>query len=118
LALARYLNRVGRSEDSTREYVIAIGPNGSFPGIRRELAAVYLKLNRRDDARVELERALQDAPASGQLLEDLGDLEAGAGQAAKAEERYHAAESEYASGSDKTRVHRKIERLSGNRSRV
>jgi hypothetical protein len=70
-----------------------------------------LKLNRTADARATLERALQDVPGSGPLLEDLGDLEAAAGQAAKAEERYRAAEAGYSTGVEKSRVRKKRERL-------
>ncbi len=118
LALARYLDRIGRREEAAREYSAAIGPDGSFPGIRRELAIVYLKLNRTGDARAVLERALLDTPASGPLLEDLGDLETDARQGAKAEERYRAAEEEYKSGTDKARVRKKRQRLAGSQPRA
>jgi tetratricopeptide (TPR) repeat protein len=114
LALADYLDRVGRNAEAAAEYVTAVG-DGSFPGIRRKLAAVYLKLNRADDARAVLERALQDAPENAGLLEDLGDVAAQAGDANAAEQRYLEAERRYASGADRKRVRQKRERLGGSR---
>ncbi len=108
LALARYLSRFGRPDEAILQFKIAIGPDGSFPGIRRELAAEYLKLHKTDEARTVLERALKDSPGSGPILEDLGEVEAKAGNAAKAEEHYRAAEAAYPGSADKSRVRKKL----------
>ena len=108
LALARYLARTGQTDKAILQFTMAIGPDGSFPGIRRELAAEYLKLHRSNEARTVLERALKDTPNSGPILEDLGNVEAMAGNGAKAEERYRAAEAAYPGSTDKTRVRKKL----------
>ncbi len=108
LAFARYFARVGRPEDAAREYLLAVG-GGAFPGIRRELASVYLKLGRTDEARAALEQALRRSPAGGPLLEDLGDVETAAGNTARARERYRDAEAAYAGSADKARVRKKLE---------
>jgi len=115
LALAEYLDRIGRKEEAASEYTLAIAGDGAYPGIRRKLAAVYLELNRFDDARSVLQRGLQLAPASPNLLEDLGDVEARAGQMARAEELYREAEDDSSGSSDKTRIRQKRDRLSRER---
>jgi tetratricopeptide (TPR) repeat protein len=110
LARADYLERHDRLEDAVREYELAIGAEGSFPGIRRKLAAVLLKLKRIEPARAMLVRAMQDDP-SPNLLEELGDLEVHAGQTSEALARYRDAEAKYRSSTDRSRVKKKQAQL-------
>jgi tetratricopeptide (TPR) repeat protein len=86
LALARYLStRPGREEEAVREYLAAIGPDGSFPGIRRELSVL------------------------SQKIEALGDQAALAGQSERADRLYRIAETVFDSDADKARVRQKRE---------
>ena len=86
LALARYLStRPGREDDAVREYLTAIGPDGSFPGIREELTVLSHK------------------------IEALADQAAVARQSERADQLYRVAETAYASDADKARVRQKRE---------
>jgi tetratricopeptide (TPR) repeat protein len=112
-ALAAYLERNGRLEESAAEYQTALGTNASdgssgLTGTRELLSDVYVKLRRLPDAISALTPALKENPGIPRLLEKMGDLHSEAGETQLAEQAYKEALGAYRVAADQNRVRKKL----------